>query len=123
MFTTRLRINDLDLQPANILVAQVGSDTGAELLEQPEKSSVRWLEGVKPDDSAPQYLVVSQRPWGMLNDIQHGKLLLKIGDIGGCKQSLTRYDHRVMLNVTSYTTKSALCPTSHTYGFTCTRTC
>lgn len=42
-----------------------------------------WLDGVKPDASATQYLVVSQRPRGLLDDVSPKNLLLKIGDIGG----------------------------------------
>lgn len=50
---------------------------------QPEFSPVKWLPGVKMDNSAPQYLMTSQRPRGMLDNAAFSKLNVKIGDMGG----------------------------------------
>lgn len=50
---------------------------------EPEFSPVTWLPGVEVDDSAPQYLMPSQRPRGMLDDVHSSKLTVKIGDMGG----------------------------------------
>lgn len=35
------------------------------------------------DDSAPRYLMSSQRPRGMLDDAAFSTLIVKIGDMGG----------------------------------------
>lgn len=50
---------------------------------EPGFSPVNWLPGVEVDDSAPQYLVTSQRPRGMLDNVAFSKLTVKIGDMGG----------------------------------------
>lgn len=52
-------------------------------LLDPERSPVLWLPGVVADNSAPQYLLTSQRPRGMLDDVDYSTLIVKIGDIGG----------------------------------------
>jgi serine/threonine-protein kinase SRPK3 len=49
----------------------------------PKFSPVRWLEGVEVDDSAPRYLMATQRFQGILGDADYSKLLVKIGDLGG----------------------------------------
>jgi serine/threonine-protein kinase SRPK3 len=54
-----------------------------DFLHPPEFSSVRWLEGVERDNSAPQYLMASQRIRGNLDDAEPSTLLIKIGDLGG----------------------------------------
>ncbi|PYH63742.1 serine protein kinase [Aspergillus vadensis CBS 113365] len=75
-----------DLQPGNMLVAVTDSmnDTKA-FLEPPQFSPVRWLEGVTKDDSAPQYLMPSQRRYNQLKNVQHSSLVVKIGDLGGAQ--------------------------------------
>lgn len=72
----------IDLQPANILFT-VNSDPSIEVLQKPEFSYVHWCSGVEPDNSAPRYLVSSQRPRGMLDDAACSVLVIKIGDMGG----------------------------------------
>lgn len=52
-------------------------------LNEPESSPVKWRPGVQADDSAPEYLVPSQIPRGMLDDFEEGSLILRIGDLGG----------------------------------------
>ncbi|OQE10318.1 hypothetical protein PENVUL_c004G04967 [Penicillium vulpinum] len=49
----------------------------------PEYSPVRWLPGVEIDQSAPKYLMVSQRLYGLLDDADISTLLVKICDLGG----------------------------------------
>ncbi|KAJ5975399.1 hypothetical protein N7481_009106 [Penicillium waksmanii] len=71
-----------DLQPANILFT-VNSNISSEILIEPELSYVQWLSGVEADNSAPRYLVSSQRPRGMLDDVAFSALKVKIGDMGG----------------------------------------
>ncbi|KAJ5951926.1 serine protein kinase, partial [Penicillium vulpinum] len=44
---------------------------------------VRWLPGVEIDQSAPKYLMVSQRLYGLLDDADISTLLVKICDLGG----------------------------------------
>jgi serine/threonine-protein kinase SRPK3 len=61
---TYLRI---DLQPANILFS-VDGDLSSDSLVDPEFSPVHWLPGVKVDNSAPRYLMSSQRPGRMLDN-------------------------------------------------------
>lgn len=73
----------VDLQPANILFSVDISASSDMPMEQPEFSPVQWLPNVKSDDSAPQYLVTSQRPRGVLDDTDFNKLSVKIGDFGG----------------------------------------
>ncbi|GLB20416.1 hypothetical protein AtubIFM61612_010349 [Aspergillus tubingensis] len=69
-----------------MLVAVTDSinDTKA-FLEPPQFSPVRWLEGVTKDDSAPQYLMPSQRRHNQLKNVQHSNLVVKIGDLGGAQ--------------------------------------
>lgn len=57
---------ELDLQPANILFT-VDGDLLSGMVTEPEFSPVIWLPGVEADNSAPQYLMASQRPRGMLD--------------------------------------------------------
>jgi serine/threonine-protein kinase SRPK3 len=53
------------------------------MITEPEFSPVNWLPGVEVDNSAPRYLISSQRPRGMLDDATFSTLLVKIGDMGG----------------------------------------
>ncbi|KAL4910544.1 kinase-like domain-containing protein [Aspergillus multicolor] len=76
-----------DLPPANILIAKAGTteDGGegeAPVLYPPEFSPVQWLDGVTVDDSAPRYLVHSQRRRGALDEKDFSILLSTIGDLG-----------------------------------------
>ncbi|CAG7942234.1 unnamed protein product [Penicillium salamii] len=71
-----------DLQPANILFT-VNEIQCRDFLIHPQFSPVRWLPGITPDSSAPRYLMVSQRPRGMLDDASASSLMVKIGDLGG----------------------------------------
>lgn len=70
-----------NLQPANILFTV--ADLSNIRLSDPERSPVQWLPGVATDQSAPQYLLASQRPRGMLDDADYSTLIVKIGDLGG----------------------------------------
>ncbi|KAK6820029.1 hypothetical protein RU639_007085 [Aspergillus parasiticus] len=78
-----------DLQPANITISP-DEDVDLEThLEPPEPSPVRWLEGVRIDTIAPEYLLASQRRRGQLDGVEPSKLMVKIGDLGGaafCRQ-------------------------------------
>ncbi|KAL4968651.1 serine protein kinase [Aspergillus stella-maris] len=71
-----------DLQPANILFT-LGSDLSGGMITEPEFSPVKCLPGVEMDNSAPRYLMTSQRPRGMLDNAAFSTLLVKIGDMGG----------------------------------------
>ncbi|RHZ73682.1 hypothetical protein CDV55_106006 [Aspergillus turcosus] len=82
-FLHTLDIVHCDLQPANILFSMVGVASSETLLQPPEFSPVRWLEGTKVDDSAPKYLMVTQRRRDLLDDADFSKLVVKIGDLGG----------------------------------------
>ncbi|KAJ5836243.1 hypothetical protein N7447_002269, partial [Penicillium robsamsonii] len=53
------------------------------LLMPPEFSPVRWLPGFEVVSSVPRYLMVSQRPYGVLDDADASSLMVKIGDFGG----------------------------------------
>lgn len=50
---------------------------------EPEFSPVNWLPEVEVDNSAPRYLMSSQRPRGMLDNAAFPTLTVKIGDMGG----------------------------------------
>ena len=52
-------------------------------MTEPEFSPVSWLPGVEVDNSAPRYLISSQRPRGMLDNAAFSTLIVKIGDMGG----------------------------------------
>lgn len=53
------------------------------MMTEPESSPVNWLPGVEVDNSAPRYLMTSQRARGMLDDAAFSTLTVKIGDLGG----------------------------------------
>ncbi|KAM0714649.1 hypothetical protein Q7P37_009947 [Cladosporium fusiforme] len=74
-----------DIQPANILLSRRDDLEETTWLNEPESSPVKWRPGVQADDSAPEYLVPSQIPRGMLDDFDEGTLILRIGDLGGAK--------------------------------------
>jgi hypothetical protein len=61
-------------------------DSINDILMPPEYSPVRWLPGVKIDQTAPEYLMVSQRPRGLLDDVNISSLVVKIGDLGAGKE-------------------------------------
>ncbi|KAE8327707.1 kinase-like domain-containing protein [Aspergillus sergii] len=82
-FLHRSGIIHCDLQPANITFLSDEVVDLETLLEPPEPSPVRWLEGVKADNSVPEYLFASQRRRGLLDGIETSKLVVKIGDLGG----------------------------------------
>lgn len=65
------------------MVSTVKAALSETSLEPPEFSPVRWLEGRVVDDSAPQYLVPTQRRRGQLDGADISDLLVKIGDLGG----------------------------------------
>lgn len=91
-----LLVNPLiDLQPANILFS-VDNVSPSDVLLPAEFCPVKWLPGVEVDDSAPQYLLSSQRPRGMLDDADASTLQVKIGDMGGGKCP-TFGDTRILL--------------------------
>jgi hypothetical protein len=93
------------------MVGGAGSETR---LQPPEFSPVRWLEGTIVDDSAPEYLLPTQRPRGNLDDVDFSKLDVKIGDLGGGMIHLLPY-HLNMFNnsVTSCMWSTARSETSN----------
>ncbi|OKL55726.1 hypothetical protein UA08_09090 [Talaromyces atroroseus] len=76
-------LRPIDLQPANIMFPVVGTSSSDDFLQPPEFSPVTWLGGVEKDDSAPRYLMASQRIRGTLDNADLSTLLVKIGDVGG----------------------------------------
>ncbi|RAH57039.1 serine protein kinase [Aspergillus piperis CBS 112811] len=74
-----------DPQPANILFSVAGGTDMEALLQPPEFSPVKWLERINADDSAPKYLVPSQRRRGQLSDAHFSALEVRIGDFGGAQ--------------------------------------
>ena len=74
-----------DLQPANILFSLAASSDLDMPLRQPEFCPVKWLEGIVVDESAPKYLLPSQRFRGALDKAEISSLVVKIGDLGGGK--------------------------------------
>ncbi|KAL4733021.1 kinase-like domain-containing protein [Aspergillus similis] len=74
------------LQPANIMFSTVKASHSDILLEPPEISPVRWLEGSTADDSAPKYLIAMQRRRGQLDGADVSELLVKVGNLGGVMQ-------------------------------------
>ncbi|KAI2852127.1 hypothetical protein CBS147321_2583 [Aspergillus niger] len=83
-FLHRSDIVHCDLQPGNIMVSVTDAMGNSEdLLEPPQLSPVRWLEGVTKDGSAPEYLMPSQRRYNQLKNVHHSRLVVKIGDLGG----------------------------------------
>ncbi|RMD43723.1 hypothetical protein DV735_g1464, partial [Chaetothyriales sp. CBS 134920] len=54
-------------------------------LESPEFCAVQWREGQVPDESAPRYLMPSQRVRGALDEMDPTSLIVKLGDFGGGK--------------------------------------
>ncbi|KAL4983803.1 kinase-like domain-containing protein [Aspergillus falconensis] len=85
-FLHTLDIVHCELQSANIMVSAVGAAPCETLLGPPEFSPVKWLEGTTVDDSAPNYLIATQRPRGQLDDAHISDLLVKVGDLGGVIQ-------------------------------------
>lgn len=54
-----------------------------DLLQPPESSPVQWLDGVTPDNSAPEYLMPTQRRRGQLDKTDLSTVEVRIGDLGG----------------------------------------
>ena len=77
----------LDLQPGNILLSNVGSSDSEVSLEPAEFSLVKWIDESEMDDSAPKYLIPSQRARGALDELHESSLAIKIGDFGGGRSS------------------------------------
>ncbi|KAL4733839.1 kinase-like protein [Aspergillus similis] len=84
-FLHQLGIVHCDLQPANILFSVAGTTNMEELLQPPEFSPVKWLKGVIEDNSAPKYLVPTQRRRGQLDNIHFSMIEVRIGDLGGAQ--------------------------------------
>ncbi|OJJ46586.1 hypothetical protein ASPZODRAFT_132656 [Penicilliopsis zonata CBS 506.65] len=82
-FLHHLGIVHCDLKPANIMFSVSTNDEG--FLQPPEFCPVQWLEGVARDDSAPRYLMPTQRPRGYLDNACFSTLTLKIGDFGAAQ--------------------------------------
>lgn len=61
----------------------VGDKSCEVSLQPPEFSFVEWLKGVEVDNTAPRYLMTSQRLRGALSNVDSSTLLVKIGDMGG----------------------------------------
>lgn len=74
-----------DLQPANIMVSVTSGISDGKFMQPPELTPVKWLNGVKQDDSAPEYLIPSQRRRGQLDNVPFSALVVKIGDLGSGK--------------------------------------
>ncbi|GJP87703.1 threonine ammonia-lyase, biosynthetic [Aspergillus niger] len=74
-----------DLQPANILFSVAGTMDMEALLQPPEFSSVKWREGMSEDNSAPKYLMPTQRRRGQLSKAHFSTLEVRIGDLGGAQ--------------------------------------
>ncbi|KNG83515.1 hypothetical protein ANOM_007753 [Aspergillus nomiae NRRL 13137] len=55
------------------------------LLQPPEFSPVKWLEGTIKDDSPPKYLTPTQRRRGLLDNANWSTLVARIGDLGGAQ--------------------------------------
>lgn len=62
-------------------------------LKPPEYSPGAWLEGVEIDDTAPRYLLTSQRLRGALGDVDFSILRVKIGDMGRGNVAFRLYHH------------------------------
>lgn len=73
-FLRKQAIIHSDLQPADIFFSADDATTF---------SPVEWLSGAEVEDSAPRYLIPSQRPRGMLDDVGFQRLSVWIGDLGG----------------------------------------
>lgn len=104
-----------DLQPANILFSVTGTTNAEKLLQPPEFSPVKWLKGVDEDDSAPKYLVPTQRRRGQLDNRHFSTIEAKIGDLGGGKMhlflhlaqsALLRLHIHYQLNISNTTTSN-----------------
>lgn len=81
-YSNRLKI---DLQPANMLFSVAGTMDMEALLQPPEFSPVKWREGMSEDNSAPKYLMPTQRRRGQLSKAHFSTLEVRIGDLGGGK--------------------------------------
>lgn len=86
-FWITIHISNLypDLQPANILLSVATSMNIETTLDPPTFSDVKWLEKAEINESAPKYLMPSQRRRGTLDDFDVSTLFVKIGDLGGGK--------------------------------------
>lgn len=71
----------------------VGASFSEVPLQPPEYSPVKWLEGVEVNDTAPRYLITSQRFRGALDDVDVSTLLIKIGDMGGGNVAFILHRH------------------------------
>jgi hypothetical protein len=90
-----------DLHAANILFSTTQTEY-QDLLLPPKFSPVCWLPGIEADSSAPEYLMVSQRPFGMLHDADGSCLTVKIGDLGGGEHHIltnSRYGSLTAVNM------------------------
>ncbi|KAL7656574.1 hypothetical protein ACMYSQ_005653 [Aspergillus niger] len=74
-----------DLQPANMLFSVAGTMDMEALLQPPEFSPVKWREGMSEDNSAPKYLMPTQRRRGQLSKAHFSTLEVRIGDLGGAQ--------------------------------------
>ncbi|KAL3430863.1 kinase-like domain-containing protein [Aspergillus tetrazonus] len=92
-FLHQLDIVHCDLQPANILFSISGTTNMEELLQPPKFNPVKWLEGVTEDDSAPNYLVPTQRRRGHLDNRHFSTIEVRIGDLGGA-QYINHYNQQ-----------------------------
>ncbi|KAL4941127.1 hypothetical protein BDV06DRAFT_7650 [Aspergillus oleicola] len=74
-----------DLQPANIMISVARATINEKILQAPEFSPVEWLDGVAQDESAPKYLMPTQRRRGNLDNIHFSTVVVMIGDLGGAQ--------------------------------------
>ncbi|PYH88660.1 serine protein kinase [Aspergillus ellipticus CBS 707.79] len=82
-FLHTLSIVHCDLQPANIMVSTEAAAHSETFLQPPEFNPARWLKGMTADESAPNYLIATQRRRGQLDSADWSELSVKIGDLGG----------------------------------------
>ncbi|KAK2744180.1 hypothetical protein FQN57_004440 [Myotisia sp. PD_48] len=94
-FLHALGLVHCDLQPANILFSVVGYTYDQTFLQPPEFSPVRWLSGVESDNSAPEYLMASQRCRGKLDNVDLSTLVVKIADLGEGNVHLPLYQIQI----------------------------
>lgn len=67
------------------MISVAGATHNKKFLQAPEFSPVKWLDEVTEDDSAPKYLMPTQRRWGQLDNAPFSTLVVRIGDLGGGK--------------------------------------
>lgn len=75
----------VDLHPGHILFSVVGDTCNEFPLQPGESCPVKWLDREHIDDSAPEYLITSQKNDGALDKENYSMLSVRICDLGGGK--------------------------------------